>query len=234
MKKKSTLGDSSFDSFMPSTHDGANSEDFYSDDVFEEVEERPRKPIKRFLFPAALAMVATAMAANISFGGGQSVEFGQGILNLKACTPSLTLSPVVGFVNEGEAKFVFEAVDITGIPDSCIGYDFLIRVYDESTQAPLMVTDSADNDSIQVDYVRFSMLPDREFAIVGSPNAYLEILDTSTALDNQVAVVYDAGGLAGDLEDYADARNAFRITVETFPTLTASPSPSPTTTSTTP
>jgi hypothetical protein len=232
MKKKSTLGDSSFDSFMPSSRDGANSEDFYSDDVFEDVEERPRKPIKRFAFPIALALVATATAANISLSGNQSVEFGQGILNLKACTPSLTLSPVVGFVNEGEAKFVFEAVDITGIPDSCIGYDFLIRVYDESNQAPLMVTDSADDDSIQVDYVRFSMLPDRDFAIVGSPNAYLEILDTSTALDNQVAVVYDAGGLAGDLEDYADARTAFRITVETFRTLTASPSPSPTTSTT--
>jgi hypothetical protein len=231
--KKSTLGDSSFDSFMPSMRGGANSEDFYSDDVFEEVVESPKKPpLKRFFFPAALAMVATAMAANISLSGGQSVEFGQGILNLKACTPSLTLSPVVGFENDGDAKFVFEAVDITGIPDSCIGYDFLIRVYDESNQAPLMVTDSADDDSIKVDYVRFSMLPDREFVIVGSPNAYLEILDTSTALDNQVAVVYDAGGLAGDLGDYADSRNAFRITVETFPTLTASPSPSPTTSTT--
>jgi hypothetical protein len=229
--KKSTLGDSSFDSFMPSANGRSNYDDFYSDDVSEEIDESPKSPLKRFLFPAALAMVGVAMAANISFGGGgSSVEFGQGILELKACTPSLTLSPVVGFANEGEAKFVFEAVDITGIPDSCIGYDFLIRVYDESSQAPLMVTDSADNDSIQVDYVRFSMLPDRKFAIVGLPNAYLEILDTSTALDNQVAVVYDAGGLAGDLEDYADSRNAFRITVETFPTLTASPSPSPTST----
>ena len=136
-KKKSTLADSSFDSFMPSTRDGANVEDFYSDDVLEEVVARPKKPLKRFAFPIALALVATAMAANISLSGGQSVEFGQGILNLKACTPSLTLSPVVGFVNETEAKFVFEAVDITGIPDSCIGYDFLIRVYDESNQAPL-------------------------------------------------------------------------------------------------
>ena len=219
-KKRSTLGESSFDSYMPSIRGGNESDDFYSDDFVEEVIERPRKPFKRYLFPAALALVATAMAANISLGGEKSIEFGQGILELKACTPSLTLSPVVGFENEADAKFLLEAVDITGIPDSCIGYDFLIRVYDESNQAPLMITDSADDDTIQVDYVKFSMLAGRNFEIVGSPNAYLEILDTSTALDNQVAVFYDAGGAAGDIEDYADARTAYRITVETFPTLT--------------
>ena len=219
-KKRSTLGESSFDSYMPSIRGGNESDDFYSDDFVEEVIEKPRKPFKRYLFPAALALVATAMAANISLGGEKSIEFGQGILELKACTPSLTLSPVVGFENEADAKFLLEAVDITGIPDSCIGYDFLIRVYDESNQAPLMITDSADDDTIQVDYVKFSMLAGRNFEIVGSPNAYLEILDTSTALDNQVAVVYDAGGVAGDIEDYADARTAYRITVETFPTLT--------------
>ena len=219
-KKRSTLGESSFDSYMPSIRGGNESDDFYSDDFVEEVIEKPRKPFKRYLFPAALALVATAMAANISLGGEKSIEFGQGILELKACTPSLTLSPVVGFENEADAKFLLEAVDITGIPDSCIGYDFLIRVYDESNQAPLMITDSADDDTIQVDYVKFSMLAGRNFEIVGSPNAYLEILDTSTALDNQVAVVYDAGGAAGDIEDYADARTAYRITVETFPTLT--------------
>jgi hypothetical protein len=219
-KKKSTLGESSFDSFMPSMRGGNDSEDFYSDDVIEEDVQRTKKPFKRYLFPAALGLVATAMAANISLSGGNSVEFGQGVLELKACTPSLTLSPVVGFENEQEAKFLLEAVDITGIPDSCIGYDFLIRVYDESNQAPLMITDSANDDTIQVDYVKFSMLAGRNFEIVGSPNAYLEILDTSTALDNQVAVVYDAGGAAGDIQDYADSRNAYRITVETFRTLT--------------
>ena len=229
-KKKSTLGESSFDSYMPSMHGDTGSEDFYSDDEFEDVVERTKKPFKRFLFPVALGLVATAMAANISLSGESSVEFGQGILELKACTPTLTLSPVVGFENDEEGRFLLEAVDITGIPDSCIGFDFLIRVYDESNQAPLMITDSADDDTIQVDYVKFSMLEGRNFEIVGSPNAYLEILDTSTALDNQVAVVYDAGGVAGDIDDYADARNAYRITVETFPTLTVTPSSPPETT----
>lgn len=205
---------------MSSVGEGESHDDFYSDDVYEEDAQRIKKPFLKLIFPVAFAMVGVAMAANISFGGGSSSEFGQGTLGLKACTPTLSLAPVIGFFNEEDAKFLLEAVDITGIPDSCIGYDFLIRVYDESNQAPLMITDSADDDSIRVDYVRFSMLPNREFEIVGSPNAYLEILDTSTALDNQVAVVYDAGGLVGNTDNFADAKNAYRITVETFPTIT--------------
>jgi hypothetical protein len=200
-----------------------NEEDFevyYSDDVIEEVVASPKKSFNKFILPVVLLMAGGAMAANIAINNGGRVEFGQGILGLKACTPTLSLSPVVGYVNEGGVDFVLEAVDVSGIPDSCIGYDFLIRVYNESDQAPLMITDSADDDTIQVDYVRFSMLADRDFVIVGAPNAYLDILDTSTALDSQVSIVYDAGGSAGNIENYADARNAYRITVETFPTIT--------------
>lgn len=204
---------------------------YYSDDVIEEVVEAPKKSFNKFILPVVLIMAGTAMAANIAINGGTKVEFGQGILGLKACTPTLTLSPVLGFVNEADRNFILEAVDVSGIPDSCIGYDFLIRVYDESNQSPLMITDSADDDTIQVNYVRFSMLAGRDFVIVGSPNAYIDILDTSTALDSQVSVVYDAGAAAGNLQNYADARDAYRITVETFPTVTVSPSPSPTTSS---
>lgn len=218
LKKKSSWSESSFDAYMPSSHNEDEYFDSYSDDYVEESNKKQRRHLKKLVFPAALAVIATAMAANISLGSARNIEFGQGVLELKACTPSLSLSPVVSFVNQQDAKYVLEAVDIAGIPDDCIGYDFLIRLYDESNQSPLMITDSADDDTILVDYVRFSMLAGRDFVIVGSPNAYLEIQDTSTALDSQVAVVYDAGGAAGNLENYADARDAYRITVETFPT----------------
>ena len=83
-----------------------------------------------------------------------------------------------------------------------------------------MITDLAADDTVRVDYVRFSMLAGRDFVMVGQPNAYLEILDTTSALDSQISVVYDAGASSGKIENYADARNAYRVTVETFPTYT--------------
>lgn len=222
MSRKKAEDNSIFDEFMPSIQGTENSEEFYYDDEISISEEssKPGKPFKRFVIPAAIVLVTTAFAAGINLTTNGKVEFGQGVLKLNACTPSLELSPVVGFVNESTAKFTLEAVDISGIPESCVGFDFLIRVYDESNQAPLVITDSADDETINVDYVRFSMLAGRNFAIIGRPNAYLEILDTSSVLDSQISVVYDAGAASGDLDNYADARDAYRVTVETFPTYT--------------
>lgn len=219
MSRKKAADNSIFDDFMPSIEGRGSGEDFYSDDeiLSSEAEARSRKPFQKFVLPAALVLVTTAFAAGINLTNSDSVEFGQGVLGLKACTPSLELAPVVGFVNE-ENTFTLEAVDISGIPESCIGYDFLIRVYDEANQAPLTITDLSTDETIQVDYVRFSMLAGRDFAIIGQPNAYLEILDTTSALDSQIAVVYDAGVNSGNIENYADARDAYRVTVETFPT----------------
>jgi hypothetical protein len=221
MSRKKTAESSIFDEFMPSTA-GLGDEDFYSDDeiLISEEETKSRKPFQRFVLPVSVVLIATAFAAGITLTNSGDVEFGQGVLGLKACTSSLELAPVVGFVNEDQAKFLLEAVDISGIPESCVGFDFLIRVFDESNQKPLVITDMANDETIQVDYVRFSMLAGRNFTIIGQPNAYLEILDTTSALDSQIAVVYDAGANSGDIDDYADARDAYRVTVETFPTYT--------------
>jgi hypothetical protein len=62
------------------------------------------------------------------------------------------------------------------------------------------------------------MLPGKDFVFVGTPNAYVDILDTSTTTDNQISIVYDAGALTGNLTHFTDARDTYKVTVETFKT----------------
>ena len=214
-----------YNALSHSLGDGDDSlEEFeYYDDEFVAEDGSTAKPrvltkARRFSMLFALGMLTSAIAANITLSFASGSEFGQGVKQLKACTPTLSITPVSGYENSGSGTFTMDAVDISGIPDTCIGYDFVIKVWDDTTQSPLKVTDTSGNDTILLDYVRVSMLPGKDFAMVGSPNAYVDILDTSTTTDNQISLVYDAGALQGNISHYADAKNVYKVTVETFAT----------------
>jgi hypothetical protein len=204
--------------------DGSSDEtiEYYDDEFIAEESTAPTGKVlsraRRFSILFALGMVSSAIAANVTLSFATGSEFGQGVMRVKACTPTLTIAPVSGYENSGSGTFTMDAVDISGIPDSCIGYDFVIKVWDDTTQSPLKVTDTSGNDSLLLDYVRVSMLAGKDFAMVGSPNAYVDILDTSTTTDNQISLVYDPGALQGNISHYADAKNVYKVTVETFKT----------------
>jgi hypothetical protein len=217
MRKNNPLGE-----FNNKGSKSSETDSYYDDENFfddqSEPTKKPRTRFQRFVKVLSFWLVGSAIAATITLSVNQNVEFGTGLTQLQKCTPTLTIAPVSGYENGGSGTFTMDAVDINGIPDSCIGYDFQIKIWDKDTQQPLKVTDSSLNASQQIDYVRVSMLPGKDFAIVGTPNAYVDILDTSTTTDNQISIVYDAGALTGDISHYADARNTYKVTVETFKT----------------
>jgi hypothetical protein len=196
---------------------------FYSDDVIDDEYQKSGSSKAKWFIPLAVVLTGATLTANINLNGGAVTEFGQGVVGVgNSCASNLQLSPVTSFYQQTDgltidrSRFLLEAIDVSGIPDSCIGSDFILRVYDNVNAAPLTVTDSSNDGSVRLDFVRFSMLPGRDFRIVGDVNAYMEILDTSTAL-SEVAVVFDAGGLEGDIGDYADPRNVYTITIESVP-----------------
>lgn len=217
MRKSNPLG-----KFERQSSDFNEVDKYYDDENYGEDQDSPIKKTRtraqRFSILISFWLLGSAVAATITLSVNQNVEFGTGITQLQKCTPTLTIAPVSGYENSGSGTFTMDAVDINGIPDSCIGYDFKIQIWDNETQQPLRVTDSSADASLRLDFVRVSMLPGKNFVLVGTPNAYVDILDTSTATDNEISIVYDAGALTGDLTHYADARDTYKVTVETFKT----------------
>lgn len=217
MRKNNPLGE-----FQRQSSEFNDTESYYDDDNYGEEQADPTKKVRtraqRFLILFSIWLLGSAIAASITLSVNQNVDFGTGVTQLNKCTPTLSIAPVSGYENSGTGTYIIDAVDINGIPDSCIGYDFVIKIWDKEEQRPLYVTDSSLDETQRIDFVRVSMLPGKDFVMVGTPNAYVDILDTSTVTDNEISIVYDAGALTGDITHYADARNTYKVTVETFKT----------------
>jgi hypothetical protein len=118
--------------------------DFYHDDPID-FEPQPKKKISSLLGLIALLaggafFVQTTLAANVSLNSGSPIEFGQGISQLTACSgnQSITVTPKSTFVNSsGGGTYSFSSVVVSGIPDTCQGYDFTINAYGLSGDSPL-------------------------------------------------------------------------------------------------
>ena len=100
---------------------------------------RGRMPLKVILgvgFLAAVVAMASTLAANININTGP-VEFGQGIAMTTSCTGSdhILVTPLSTFSNSGENLFYLSKVTVADIPSSCIGKDFLISAYPETSSA---------------------------------------------------------------------------------------------------
>jgi len=92
---------------------------------------------KALVVLAALAMfsiVGSTLAANINLNGSAPVEFGQGVAQATACTgsDSLVVTPFSDFDNSVGAFSVAD-ITISNIPDNCIGKDFRISLYSDSS-----------------------------------------------------------------------------------------------------
>jgi hypothetical protein len=94
---------------------------------------------------AAGALLSTTLAANISIGTGDSIEFGQGIQVSTACSgnTALTIKPELTFVNSsGAGDYYFSGYTISNIPNSCQGVDLSINAYGETSSAMLPLFNS--------------------------------------------------------------------------------------------
>ena len=65
---------------------------------------------------AAVAVLGSTLAANISLGTGSALEFGQGVQVTAACDSGITISPRVTFVNtSGGGTFYLSTVSFTNV-----------------------------------------------------------------------------------------------------------------------
>ena len=71
---------------------------------------------------AAVAVLGSTLAANISLGTGSTLEFGQGVQVTAACDSAITLSPKVTFVNSASnPQFMFSTVSFSDVDGRAIG-----------------------------------------------------------------------------------------------------------------
>lgn len=103
---------------------------------------------------AAVAVLGSTLAANISLGSGSGIEFGQGVQTTAACDSSITVTPTVRFINAaGAGTFYLSTISLTNVDltDStkCVGKTFTLSAYNDSTATPLpLATSSVDSSLI--------------------------------------------------------------------------------------
>lgn len=87
---------------------------------------------------AAVALLGSTLAANISLNGGTGVEFGQGVALTTACDSSITTTPTAQFVNAASGgSFNFSTVAFSDVASACWGKTFTLKAYGDSSATPL-------------------------------------------------------------------------------------------------
>lgn len=99
---------------------------------------------------AAVAVLGSTLAANISLGTGSTLEFGQGVQVTAACDNAITLSPKVTFVNNAtNPQFYFSTVSFSGVDGreagsaesaggtGCQGRVLTLNAYGDSSAIPV-------------------------------------------------------------------------------------------------
>lgn len=89
---------------------------------------------------AAVALLGSTLAANISLNGGTGVEFGQGVALTTACDSEITSTPSATFVNaSGGGAFNFTTVAFTNVSSACLGKTFTLKAYGDTSATPLNI-----------------------------------------------------------------------------------------------
>jgi hypothetical protein len=87
---------------------------------------------------AAVALLGSTLAANISLNSGAGVEFGQGVALTTACDSEITSTPTATFANaEGGGTFNFSTVAFSNVSSACLGKTFTLKAYGDTSATPL-------------------------------------------------------------------------------------------------
>ena len=105
---------------------------------------------------AAVAVLGSTLAANISLGSGSSLEFGQGVQVTAACDNAITLSPKVTFVNSStNPQFYMSTVSFSDVDTrtagsaltsggtGCAGKVLTLNAYGDSSATPIAFASSS-------------------------------------------------------------------------------------------
>jgi len=89
---------------------------------------------------AAVALLGSTLAANISLNSGTGVEFGQGVALTTACDDSITSTPTAAFANAASAgTFNFSTVAFSNVSSACWGKTFTLKAYGDTSATPLNI-----------------------------------------------------------------------------------------------
>ena len=90
---------------------------------------------------AAIAVLGSTLAANISLGSSSSIEFGQGVQTATACDSSVTVTPTSRFINAaGAGTFYLSTISLSNVDltsATCLGKVFTLNAYDNTSATPL-------------------------------------------------------------------------------------------------
>ena len=104
---------------------------------------------KVFLAVVAIFLLfkGSTFAANITINTNNSLEYGQGVTALTACSgsTSLNLLPINSFSNGSgsDGQFRFSSLEVSNIPSSCNGSKFILSAFDSSTGTALALYNSS-------------------------------------------------------------------------------------------
>ncbi len=97
---------------------------------------------------AAVAVLGSTLAANISLGTGSAIEFGQGVQITDACDGAIYLAPKVSFVNDANSpQFYLSTVsfsDVDGTAGKCADKVLTLNAYGNTSATPLDLASSSN------------------------------------------------------------------------------------------
>jgi hypothetical protein len=92
---------------------------------------------------AAVAVLGSTLAANISLGTGSTLEFGQGVQVTSACDDVITLTPKAIFVNGTSPSFILSTIGFTGVDaastTTCQGKTLTLNAYGDTGSTPVQL-----------------------------------------------------------------------------------------------
>jgi hypothetical protein len=92
---------------------------------------------------AAVAVLGSTLAANISLGSGSTLEFGQGVQVTSACDNAITLTPKAIFVNGASPAFMLSTIAFAGVDaastTTCQGKMLSLNAYGDSSNSPVQI-----------------------------------------------------------------------------------------------
>lgn len=202
---------------------------YYADDPaeFHAAPEQSKGPVK-FGFITFISVLGIALGANLvlNVGANNSLEFGQGYAVTTGCqgktSPynTMMLTPNAGFQNaNGTGKFTLDSILLENVDRACVGKDFTIKVFNNSSSDALTVDETATSLGVYQNFQSFRFNWQDSVTVTSKSLQYtdVELLnDTSDSTDfnanvNAFIITFNPDQVA----NYADATQVYKITVET-------------------
>jgi hypothetical protein len=200
----------------------------YTDDPeIEEIQASGGRRLFAFSFYGALLTLGVTFGANIVINStsGSGIEFGQGVTQIVNCqgNRSITVTPYAGFQNaSGGGYFGLDSIILENIHQDCVNEDFIIKLWDNTSNTPLVLTDSttASGPNETFTATRIWWSDSVTVRVMGSQFTDVELMnDTSTSTDftNNETGLWISFDADPNNSNWANTKNVYKITVETAP-----------------